>query len=86
MGRAMSKRSVTLDKGVAAAVDHHVAAGAADSFSAAINEAAAVWAANRDLRTMLDETYEADPESRPSAQMIDAAGAVLREARARAAE
>lgn len=73
MTRAMEKRSVTLDPEVAAAVDHHVEAGAAESFSAAINEAAARWAANRDLREALDAVYREDPESRPGEEEVAAA-------------
>lgn len=73
MGRAMEKRSVTLDPDVAKAVDHHVEAGAAESFSAAINEAAARWTANRDLREALDAVYAGDPDARPTEEQIAAA-------------
>lgn len=73
MGRAMEKRSVTLDPDVAQAVDHHVAAGEAESFSAAINEAAARWTANRDLREALDAVYADDPGARPSEEQVAAA-------------
>jgi Arc/MetJ-type ribon-helix-helix transcriptional regulator len=73
VGRAMEKRSVTLDPDVAKAVDHHVAAGQAESFSAAINEAAARWAANRDLREALDAVYSDDPGARPSEDEVAAA-------------
>lgn len=69
----MEKRSVTLDPDVARAVDHHVRAGCAASFSAAINEAAARWAANRDLREALDATYADDPDTRPTDEQIAAA-------------
>ena len=70
MPRAMQKRSVTLDPDVAMAVEHHVQAGAAESFSAAINEAAGRWAANRDLREALDAVYAEDPGARPSDDQI----------------
>lgn len=73
MSRPMEKRSVTLDPDVAKAVDHHVEAGAAESFSAAINEAAARWAANRDLREALDVVYADDPGARPTEKQIAAA-------------
>lgn len=73
MARAMEKRSVTLDPTVAKAVDHHVEAGAAESFSAAINEAAAKWAANRDLREALDAVYADRPDARPPKEQIAAA-------------
>lgn len=73
MGRAMAKRSVTLDPEVAAAVDRHVELGAAESFSAAINDAAFRWAANQDLRTVLDEIYETDPDARPDEDLVAAA-------------
>lgn len=73
MPRAMQKRSVTLDPDVAKAVEHHVHAGAAESFSAAINEAASRWAANRDLREALDAVYAEDPGSRPSEEQVAAA-------------
>lgn len=73
MPRAMEKRSVTLDPEVAKAVDHHVDAGAAESFSAAINQAAAKWAANRDLREALDIVYADDPDARPTGEQIEAA-------------
>ena len=72
MSRAMEKRSVTLDPDVAEAVDHHVEAGAAASFSAAINEAAARWAANRDLRETLEAVYAEEPASRPTDEQIAA--------------
>jgi Arc/MetJ-type ribon-helix-helix transcriptional regulator len=68
----MEKRSVTLDPDVAKAVDHHVEAGAAESFSAAINEAAVRWAANRDLREALDAVYADDPAARPSEDEVAA--------------
>jgi Arc/MetJ-type ribon-helix-helix transcriptional regulator len=70
MSRSMEKRSVTLDPDVAEAVDQHVKAGAAASFSAAINEAAARWAANRDLREALDIVYAEEPGSRPTDEQI----------------
>lgn len=73
MARAMEKRSVTLDPEIASAVDHHVEAGAAASFSAAINTAAARWAANQDLREVLDDIYREVPESRPTNEEIAAA-------------
>lgn len=73
MPRAMQKRSVTLEPDVAKAVEHHVQAGAAESFSAAINEAAGRWAANRDLREALDTVYAEDPGARPSDERIAAA-------------
>lgn len=85
MSRAMAKRSVTLDPKVAAAVDHHVEAGAAESFSAAINAAAARWAANQDLREALDALYEDSPASRPTEAEIAAAAAQLKRARESAA-
>lgn len=75
MPRAMQKRSVTLDPDVAKAVEHHVHAGAAESFSAAINEAASRWAANRDLREALDAVYAEDPDARPSEKQVAAAAA-----------
>ncbi len=77
MARAMSKRSVTLDPDVAEAVDRHVKAGAAASFSAAINESAGRWAANQDLRTTLDEIYAETPDARPSETEIEAAARLL---------
>ncbi len=80
MTRAMEKRSVTLDPEVAEAVDHHVQAGAAQSFSAAINEAAARWAANRDLRKALDGVYAEDSDARPTDEQIAAAAARLSDA------
>lgn len=80
MTRAMAKRSVTLDPDVARAVDHHVRAGSAESFSAAINEAAARWAANRDLREALDAVYADDPDARPTDEQIAAAAERLSEA------
>lgn len=67
------KRSVTLSAAVAAAVDEHVARGAAASFSAALDEAATLWAANQDLRLALDDLYAADPAARPSAATVDRA-------------
>jgi|GEM_PF-3863607 len=73
MGRAMAKRSVTLDPDVAAAVDRHVESGAAESFSAAINDAAFRWAANQDLRAVLDEIYTQDPSARPDEAQLVAA-------------
>lgn len=85
MSRAMAKRSVTLDPEIAAAVDHHVQAGAAESFSAAINAAAGRWAANQDLREALDAFYEESPESRPTEAEIAAAAARLKQARESAA-
>jgi Arc/MetJ-type ribon-helix-helix transcriptional regulator len=81
LARSMAKRSVTLDPEVAAAVDHHVAAGAAASFSAAVNEAAARWAANQDLREALDAVYEATPEARPTDDEIATAAGRLKSAR-----
>lgn len=81
MGRAMAKRSVTLDPDVAAAVDRHVQLGTAESFSAAINDAAFRWAANQDLRAVLDEIYEQDPEARPSEDDLAAARQRLLELR-----
>lgn len=71
---------MTLDPDVAKAVHHHVEAGAAESFSAAINEAAARWAANRDLREALDVAYAADPDARPSDEQIAAAAERLSDA------
>lgn len=64
------KRSVTLDPEVAASVAEHVARGAAPSFSAAINHAAARWVANQDLSRALDELYEQDPDARPSEDAV----------------
>lgn len=81
MSRAMTKRSVTLDPAVAAAVDHHVAAGAAESFSAAINTAASRWAANQDLRAALDAIYAEKPEARPTGDEVAIAAERLRSAR-----
>jgi Arc/MetJ-type ribon-helix-helix transcriptional regulator len=85
MTRAMAKRSVTLDREVAAAVDHHVEAGAAESFSAAINDAAARWAASQDLREVLDAIYEETPDARPTDEEIAGAAERLRSARESAA-
>lgn len=85
MARAMAKRSITLDQEGAAAVDHHVDGGAAESFSAAINEAAARWAANQDLREALDAVYEENPEARPTDEEIAVAAQRLKSARERAA-
>ena len=70
---ARQKRSVTLSAEVAAAIDAHVARGAAASFSAAIDEAAATWAANLDLRVTLDELYGEQPDARPTQGQIAAA-------------
>lgn len=64
---------MTLDPEVADAVDHHVEAGAAESFSAAINAAAARWAANQDLREALDAVYHDDPDARPGEDEVAAA-------------
>lgn len=80
MSRAMEKRSVTLDPDVAKAVDHHVDMGAAESFSAAINEAAAKWTANRDLREALDAVYADDSDARPSEEQISTADERLKTA------
>ena len=71
------KRSVTLDADVAQAVDQLVDEGAAESFSAAINDAAARWVANQQLAHALDELYESDPDARPSAEAVKAAAANL---------
>lgn len=71
------KRSITLSADVAAAVDAHVERGAAASFSAAINDAAARWAANQDLRAVLDELYERDPSLRPTQHELDEAASRL---------
>ncbi|HEX9888575.1 MAG TPA: hypothetical protein VGA69_03800 [Nitriliruptorales bacterium] len=81
----MAKRSVTLAPEVAAAVDHHVEAGAAESFSSAINEAAARWAANQDLREALDTIYRDAPQARPTNEQIATAAQRLRAAREGAA-
>lgn len=75
----MAKRSVTLDPEIGAAVDHHVEAGAAESFSAAINDAAATWVANQDLREALDALYEESPDSRPTEAEIAAAAERLKQ-------
>jgi Arc/MetJ-type ribon-helix-helix transcriptional regulator len=80
MSRAMTKRSVTLDPAVAAAVDHHVQAGAAESFSAAINDAASRWAANQDLREALDTIYAEEPQARPTEDEIASAAERLKSA------
>lgn len=72
---AREKRSITLAADVAAAVDAHVERGAAASFSAAINEAAARWAANQDLRAVLDKLYEQDPSLRPTPHELGEAAA-----------
>jgi Arc/MetJ-type ribon-helix-helix transcriptional regulator len=80
----MAKRSVTLDPEIAAAVDHHVEAGAAESFSAAINDAAARWVASKDLRQALDAIYEEAPEARPTDEEIAVAAGRLKSARERA--
>lgn len=85
MSRAMAKRSVTLYPEIAAAVDHHVEAGAAESFSAAINDAAARWAANQDLREALDALYEESPDSRPTEAEVAAAAERLKQVRESAA-
>jgi Arc/MetJ-type ribon-helix-helix transcriptional regulator len=63
---AREKRSITLDPEVAKGVDELVAQGLADSFSAAMNEAATRWVYNRRLRQVLDEIYEEDPSARPT--------------------
>ena len=67
---ARQKRSITLDADVAEAVDRLVAQGAAASFSAALNEAAWRWAANKDLGLTLDAIYEANPAVRPSEEEV----------------
>lgn len=74
---AREKRSITLEAEVAAAVDAHVERGAAPSFSAAINQAAARWAANQDLRAVLDELYAEDPDARPTEEALQHAAAKL---------
>ena len=79
MRRSTVKRSVSLDPDVAAAVDEHVAEGAASSFSAAMNEAAERWARNQALRRALDETYAEFPDARPSEQEVSDAAARLRD-------
>lgn len=77
MGRARSKRSVTLEPEVAEAVDRHVESGAVESFSAAINEAAARWAANQDLREALEVVYSEHPDARPTHDEVAAAADAL---------
>jgi Arc/MetJ-type ribon-helix-helix transcriptional regulator len=85
MSRAMTKRSVTLDPAVAAAVEHHVESGAAESFSAAINDAASRWAANQDLREALDAIYAEAPEARPTEEEVASATERMKSAREHAA-
>lgn len=71
------KKSITLDAEVADSVAEHVERGAADNFSAAINQAAARWAANQDLGVALDELYEEYPDARPSEEAVAKAAARL---------
>lgn len=60
------KKSITLHSLVAEGVEHHVDRGKAPSFSAAMNDAAARWVASQNLRAMLDERYDADPDAQPT--------------------
>ena len=48
----------------------HVERGAAANPSAAINQAAARWAANQDLALAPDELYEQEPDPRPSEEAV----------------
>lgn len=74
---ARVKKSITLHAIVAEGVEHHVDRGKAPSFSAAMNDAAARWVASQNLRAMLDERYEADPDSRPTDDELARARAAL---------
>lgn len=67
---ARQKRSITLDPEVAKGVDELVAQGLADSFSAALNDAATRWVYKQRLRQVLDEIYEEDPSLRPTPEAI----------------
>jgi hypothetical protein len=69
------KKSITLDSEVADSVAQHVERGAAATFSAAINQAAARWAANQDLGLALDELYAEDPDAKPSEEDVAKAAA-----------
>lgn len=71
------KRSVTLDAPLAEAVDQLVEDGAAESFSAAINDAAARWVANQHLGRALDALYADDPGARPTQDAVRAAATRL---------
>lgn len=71
------KRSVTLDAPLAEAVDQLVVEGAAESFSAAINDAAARWVANQHLGRALDALYAEDPDARPTQDAVRAAATRL---------
>lgn len=74
---ARIKKSITLHSLVAEGVEHHVDQGKAPSFSAAMNDAAARWVASQNLRAMLDDRYEDDPDARPTDDELARARAAL---------
>lgn len=80
MARAQAKRSITLDPEVAAMVDELVQDGHAESFSAAMNEAALRWVSNRRAHRMLDE-LAAERGHPVGPELLDAADDAIRAAR-----
>jgi hypothetical protein len=76
-GRAKRKISVTVDADLWDEVGRLVDDDAADTASAAVETALAMWTANQRLRELLDEIYDETPTARPSDEQVAAAADLL---------
>lgn len=75
--RPKRKVSVTVDADLWDEVSRLVDDEAADTASAAVETALAMWAANQRLRELLDEIYDETPDARPTDEEVAAAAELL---------
>jgi hypothetical protein len=76
-GRAKRKISVTVNADLWDEVGRLVDGDAADTASAAVETALAMWTANQRLRELLDEIYDETPTAKPSDEQVAAAAEAL---------